>query len=93
MYHVVHFWKAPPFREGLITCGLQCGKPVRFGFPASRGRVASQEALMAETKQPFDDGEGEHEVAFKPRGRADEGDKAEPEHEQSELTPLIPVPR
>jgi len=48
---------------------------------------------MAETKQPFDDGEGEHEVAFKPRGRADEGDKAEPEHEQSELPPLIPVPR
>jgi hypothetical protein len=48
---------------------------------------------MADTKQhPCDDDCGhEHSPKFSPRGKLDEGDKAEPKHTESGLVPLIPT--
>jgi len=41
VYHVVHFWKAPPFREGLITyLGSRTTDLGCFGKGSERVRLA-----------------------------------------------------
>ena len=46
---------------------------------------------MAETKRHECDEDCEHDPKFTQRGKLDEGDTAEPKHEESGLAPLVPT--